>query len=202
MTNKNTPFWERSSLTFKYPGVRQVMATCVFAAIAGAVNYLTGRKVWTLGSLIDAGAKEHQWAGGPAIGRIAHQPVKDEIAYRFNQSGARDFEETIGSTVRRWIESEGRVVTLSCPQRCNGQERGWHMITLIEWVGNEDYFVAWDSNGRTAAVYEHEIEAGVFYRSGIQDGSTYRVTLDHHPDHHAFVWGPKLKSDLPERSEE
>lgn len=189
MSDQHKPFWERTELTFNYPGIRQVMDTCVFAANAGAVNHLAGRNVWTLGSLIDAAAKAGHWLGGPPIGEIAHNPVKKEVGYVFND---KNQSALTNHTVRQWVESEGKIVILSRPLVNKAQNLcGWHMLTLITWDTHN--YITWDSghliepgtgiiiqSGKMAAVYENEIEQGINYQPG--------ATLIPHPDHHAFVY--------------
>lgn len=189
MTEIYKPFWERSDLATSFLGVRQVENTCVFAASAGAVNHLTQRNVWTLGSLIDAAAKADCWKGGPAIGGIAHEPVKDVLAYRFNVRNGNGFEELKGFRVRQWVETEGKLVVLSCPLEFNGRQHGWHMISLVDWNDSLGCFVAWGSSGKMGPVYETEIESGVIYQA--VPNTTQQIRLIPHPDHHAFVWGVK-----------
>jgi hypothetical protein len=151
------------------------MDTCVFAANVGAVNHLAGREVWTLGSLIDAGAKDGHWDGGPAIGSIAHEPVKKAIGYAFN---TKDKSLLTNQTVREWVDQKGKIVILSRPVQYNGGQAGWHMLTLVAW--DDDHYVAWDTAGKMSVVYEHEIEQGIPYRTG--------TVLAPHPNHDAFVY--------------
>ena len=175
MSDQTTkPYWDRTDLTFDYPGVRQVMDTCVFAANVGAVNHLAGRQVWTLGSLIDAGANEGHWHGGPEIGRIAHERVKDKIDYEFNTKN----KPLTGETVRQWVEQENKIVILSRLLLQNGNQSGCHMLTLVAW--DTDHYLAWDTNGKKAAVYEHEIEQDILYQNG--------SVLKPHDNHDAFVF--------------
>ncbi|MEQ8789464.1 MAG: hypothetical protein RIC55_24430 [Pirellulaceae bacterium] len=175
MPSQNKPFWDRPDVAFGYTGVRQVMDTCVFAANAGAVNHLAGRQVWTLGSLIDAGAKEGHWDGGPAIGEIAHEPVKNAIGYVFN---TKTNSLLTNQAVREWVDQEGKLVILSRPVQYGGRQGGWHMLTLVAW--DSDHYVAWDTGGKMSIVYEDEIERGIPYRNG--------AVLVPHPNHDAFVY--------------
>ncbi len=52
------------------------------------------------------------------------------------------------------------------------------MLTLIEW--DVDHYIAWDTNGKMAAIYEEEIDQGILYQNG--------TMLMPHNEHHAFVY--------------
>ena len=173
MTDRNKPFWKRADLTCNYSGIQQAGNTCVFAANAGAVNHLAGQAIWTLDSLDNAAVQAGHLEGCPEIGEVAHKPVKDAIGYEFN---TKDKSQLTNQVVRHWVEMENKIVILSLQT-----SRGWHMLTLIEW--DVDHYIAWDTNGKMAAIYEEEIEQGIPYRNG--------TVLMPHNEHHAFVYWKK-----------
>ena len=125
MPHRHMPFWNRPDSTSSYFGVRQVMNTCVFAANAGAVNHLVQRQVWTLGSLIDVAASEGYWKGGPAVGSLAHKPVKSEVDYFFNFGFP-------GGQLKQATDGPSPLVTIAEFVRVTASS--WHLVFPVAAV--------------------------------------------------------------------
>ena len=79
MPDRHLPFWNRTKYSFvNYSGIVQTGGTCVFASVAGAINYLCGRKIWDYKKL-----EIVQFAVGKAadfsVIDVAIYPVQSEI---------------------------------------------------------------------------------------------------------------------------
>jgi hypothetical protein len=152
-------FGTRGGTFIPYPGIRQVGDTCVFANVGGAVNYLSGRKVWTLETLRQA------WIGTQPtftnVANVAVCPVTELLDYFEHLDESR--MEPISSflqDLRKHIDRRGIVIVsleLAVSHAQSEMERKgrYHMLTLVARQG--DLYQVWDSNGIEAFVTEQQL---------------------------------------------
>ena len=139
-------WWERQGNFVAYAGQRQEnLPHCVYAAIAGGINYLARREVWTAQSLYH----EHQEDGPKQpdfnVVNLALVPVAGEIEKRHHLRNT-PAGGLSPSLLRNWI-IDGAVVILSMQLSDGGGGRlqRWHMFSLVALDG--DLFQVWDTNG-------------------------------------------------------
>ena len=163
MTERNILFHKRTNYSFvKFNGLYQLKErTCVFASIAGAVNYLCNYPIWDIYKLYHA----HNGPIDFSIAKTAVEPVKNEIAsYRYHR-GITGFKVPLSITkVEEWLDKEAVVILsleLSKDQNGTQREGKWHMFTLISRV--DDKFQVWDTNGFEGYFYKEELINGFQY---------------------------------------
>lgn len=158
-------WFERTGSFVEYPEVLQGrLSHCVYAAIAGAVNYLLGWGLWSPETLFN----EHQKAGGVAanfgVADTALKPISDAIEKHHHN---KDHSSTTltPNQIREWI-NEGGVVIVSMELRNDevSQQGGWHMFSLM--ACEDDRFQVWDTNGLKGYLTEEEIANGFYYPNG------------------------------------
>jgi hypothetical protein len=156
-------WWERTGNGIAYQGEQQGQRPdCVYAAIAGAVNHLTGQRLWTADSLrqshgprqpdfgvadtalsCTSSLSKHQHLKG-----IAVAPLTPEL-------------------IRQWL-AEGAVVILSreLADSSGVRQQRWHMFTVVGH--GPDGFQVWDTNGLAGFMTDDELVDGCDYPGGGQ----------------------------------
>ena len=150
-------FGQRTGSFIPYPGLRQVGDTCVYASVAGAINHLCSREVWTLSALFTKCAGRTPDFG---VARQAVEPVAGEVAYRVHSDDARTAPpETWLDLLRNHVDKGGiAIISLEAARRHPpGPQRmgAWHMFTLVARSG--DLYQVWDTNGIHAFVTQPEL---------------------------------------------
>lgn len=146
MNATDTNWWERTGNFVSYPDMQQGdLDHCVYAAIAGGINHIAQRTVWTPQSLYDEYQKDgpkdaHFGVANTALERVANEIEK----YQHNRDTAS--QSLTPSQIREWIE-EGSVVILSMELRNDSVSNrgGWHMFSLM--AIDDNCFQVWDTNG-------------------------------------------------------
>jgi len=175
MSAELTRWWERTGNFVAYPELQQGdVPHCVYAAIAGAVNQVAGRSIWTPQSLFD----EHQKGGPKAasfdVANTALGPVIDEVETHHHLKDTAS-EELSPELVSDWIALGGVVVLSLELSNGQGERQGkWHMFSLMALDG--DSFQVWDTNGGQIIdgilfegrgfITESEIMTGLTYPNG------------------------------------
>lgn len=161
---RDIPWFQRKSNLVVYPGLLQgPLPLCVYSAIAGAVNYLMDREVWTAIDL----KLEHDKTGKPTdfgVADTALDRVSGKIA-KYQHNTGLSSQELTPSLIREWIADDG-VVILSMELRNDevSHRSGWHMFTLMAEDGK--HFQVWDTNGLDGYFTEEEITNGFYYPNG------------------------------------
>ncbi len=174
-TESSVPWWERTAELVPYAGLHQgANPTCVFAAVAGAVNHLLGEQAWTIDSL-----KQAHPIGAVALLAVAETAIAPFIdrLEAFEHKDSRQ-SNPLSPAIRSWI-SEGGIVILSLVCRETGSEypEEWHMFTLVACTDTS--FQVWDSNGDSGRFNDHDIKTGIHVRGG----RFYHA----HPEQHLVV---------------
>lgn len=157
----NGNWWERTGGGIAYQGELQgPRPDCVYAAIAGAVNFLTGQRLWTADAL-----------------RVAHGPRQPDFGVAdtalLRATNLTKCHHMRGNAavlltpelIRQWL-GEGAVVILSRELgTSSGERRGqWHMFTVVSH--GPDGFQVWDTNGFAGFLTDNEILVGFEYPGG------------------------------------
>lgn len=177
--HESSIFGTRTGPFIPYPGVRQIGDTCVFASVAGAVNYLSGQPIWTLESLFRA-CRVTQPTFGP-VASVAVAPVAERVEYREHLDESRS--EPVGNflqVLRDHVGGGGIAIVsveLAAPDPTGPKRQGrWHMLTLVARQG--ELYQVWDSMGIQAFVTEPELT-----RLDYPGGALYVE----HDTHHALL---------------
>jgi hypothetical protein len=155
-------WWERPGNRIAYPAETQGSHPhCVYAAIAGAVNHLVQRPVWTTKSLFE----EHQ-KNGPrhadfGVADTAITPVSESVT-KLHHNSTWSQARLSSAQIGEWINA-GAVVILSMELR-NANPRSWHMFSLV--AVDQGTFQVWDTNKFEGFMTAAEIERGFSYPDG------------------------------------
>ena len=158
-------WWERTGEFVNYPELRQDQdPACVYTALAGAVNHLMRRGVWTRQSLQAEYQKDGARQPTFAVARTAVAPVAGdlEIEHHFDETARGRLEP---ARVREWL-SKGAVVIVSMELADDSGTRlgNWHMFSLVAAVDGR--FQVWDTNGFRGFLTESELLFGFSYPDG------------------------------------
>ena len=166
MAASTTNWWERTGTFIAYPNLQQGnLPHCVYAAIAGGINHLAQRQVWTPQLLY----KEYQ-KNGPrdahfGVADTALEPVANEVEKHQHHKDTASVALT-PKLIRGWIDENG-VVILSMELRNDSvsKEGRWHMFSLMTY--EQDRFQVWDTNGFQGFLTDEEIIGGFYYPGGL-----------------------------------
>ncbi|MBL9164625.1 MAG: hypothetical protein JNL18_17995 [Planctomycetaceae bacterium] len=168
MGTQSAKWWERRSNLLPYDGLLQgIEDTCVYASIAGAVNYVAGKKVWMTSSLRDEWNRNGPRQPSFGVASIAVTPYASEIEYIHHHTGDRKIALSIDS-IKSVIEEDGLVIlSMELGDGLKKRQTRFHMFTLI--ARTADGFQVWDTNGFQGILTDQEIMGGFEY----PDGTTY-----------------------------
>lgn len=164
-TSQANNWWERVGNLVPYPKLLQGnLPHCVYAAIAGGINHLVSRPVWTAQSLY----AEHQ-KNGPndadfGVVVTAMSVVASEVVnHHHNKDWAS--EGLSPDRIREWLV-DGSVVILSMELRNDpvSNRGGWHMFSIV--AHEQDQFQVWDTNGFEGFLTDAELSGGFSYPNG------------------------------------
>lgn len=158
-------WWERKGNFVSYPELRQgALPHCVYASIAGAINHVTEREVWTPTDLHSECQRRGQAQPDFGVSDTALMRVANEIE-KIHHNADWSLERLTPALLGRWID-DGAVVILSMELRNDqiSHQGGWHMFSLV--ARNEKQFQVWDTNGFRGFLSEGEIIAGFHYPNG------------------------------------
>lgn len=198
MFDKSKPFWNRGDLQASYVGLVQRGDTCVFASIAGVMNHLCQRNVWSWESLHMA--YQAQEKGSPIFGTVLKVAtglgeVKENLRYELlsfaflwhiddekRQEPVSQHVEAIRNCV-----ASGGIAIVSVEGANEKKERigRWHMLTLVAY--KSDWYQVWDTNNRKGVVGEEELTSGIH-----NNGEIPWMVL--HDRHDAVLFWPKWKT--------
>lgn len=158
----NAVWWKRPANLVQYNGVHQGgRDDCVFASIAGAVNHLMKREIWTPDSLktkhVDnnGGSTDFSVAGtavaacNNAILVEAHNRADSRCRY------LRGTSQGFADVIEDWIRRDGIVILSREVFRSDKSFGGWHMLTVV--AEKDGCFQVWDTNGFSGQLTKDEI---------------------------------------------
>jgi hypothetical protein len=158
-------WWERAGNKIAYPGLLQGNHPhCVYAAIAGALNHLTQKHLWTVQSLFN----EHQKAGARDanfdVADTAIAPVANTVK-KLHHNTKWSHDRLCVARIRDWLSS-GSIVILSMEllNDAISNRGGWHMFSLV--ADDQGQFQVWDTNGFEGFLTESELFVNLSYPSG------------------------------------
>jgi hypothetical protein len=167
MNAQSEKWWERQGKTAPYPELRQYNEPhCVFASIAGAINHLANRNVWTPGDLLKECVVSGLKAASFEVANVAVVSVSNELeAVHHNRESPRiDFGV---DAIRKWIDCDGVVILSMELADGNGNRLGqWHMFALV--ANQPDCFQVWDTNGFRGFITHDELVSGIDYPNGMR----------------------------------
>jgi hypothetical protein len=176
MMNQGTAWWERKGQFVSYPELKQLsLPHCVYASVAGAVNHMAGREVWTPTDLLAECNRRGHLEPNFGVGDVALVRVPSEVE-KIHHNKDWSTPRLCAALIRQWID-DGAVVILSMELRNDAVSRRsgcWHMFTLM--ARSQDQFQVWDTNGGRQIgstffegrgfLNEEEILSGFFYPNG------------------------------------
>ena len=136
---------------------------CVYASVAGAVNFLVGKQVWVP---VDLVVEHNRLRRGTnfSVADTALQRLNGEVEKIHHNSGCST-ESLTPSLVRNWIDDSGVVIlSLELADAAGGRSGAWHMFSLVGRDG--ELFQVWDTNGLRGFISADEIENGIPYPNG------------------------------------
>lgn len=101
---ENANWWERSGRFVAYPELRQGgLPHCVYAAIAGGINHLVQRPVWTPQTLFNEHQKEGPKDANFGVANTAIVPVASEVE-KYHHNSKHSSVTLTPDLIRDWLE--------------------------------------------------------------------------------------------------
>lgn len=167
MSNATQKWWERQGHTITYPELLQGdLPHCVFASIAGAINHLANRQVWTPVELLDECVRSGLKAASFEVANVAVGRVPSEIEAIHHNTESPQIAFA-GESIRSCIDSGGVViVSMEIADGSGGRLGQWHMFALM--ANQPDRFQVWDTNGLRGFFTHDELVSGIDYPNGMR----------------------------------